>query len=190
MSEELKNCPYPHDAYDYHFEPTVNWEVDCDEWSFYVECEVCGAKGPQVIAIRNYDEPFQMSEYEEKAKCLWNSIVIEDKSKISDGYHTFEELYEHRNLLFLRLLEQEADSCRWSGLNPLGWWSRRHDDGSMYEGYIVVGMYKSTPAQITYHMSEKYIELIQSWLPELERAPEWDGHTPDDVLQRLKLAIK
>jgi hypothetical protein len=47
--------------------------------------------------------------------------MMEDKSKISDGYHTFEELYDHRHVLFLTLclLHHEKAAWKW-GLRRYG----------------------------------------------------------------------
>ncbi len=43
----------------------------------------------------------------------------------SDGYHTFNELYEHRHWLFLCLLAGHA------GIYPM-WMSKAHYDGSSF----------------------------------------------------------
>lgn len=49
---------------------------------------------------------------------------------ISDGYHTFNELYHHRAILF-------ANICNKSGKS---WKSKKHHDGSMYDGMFIVGI--------------------------------------------------
>jgi hypothetical protein len=53
--------------------------------------------------------------------------VIDD---VSDGYHTFAELYQHRFALFLAL-------CR---ALEMGWKSRLHADGTMYPGWFIAGI--------------------------------------------------
>lgn len=102
-----------------------------------------------------------------------------DKGKISDGFHTFDELYEHRTLLMAALM-------RFSG-QP-AWRSRQHDDGSMFEDMFIVGM--TLPVgfdgvQITYHVEAKHWETF-AFAETLDKAPHYDGHTPDDVLKRLR----
>ncbi len=98
----------------------------------------------------------------------------------SDGFHTFDELYEHRTALFALL-------CR---LFPsMAWRSREHhpEDLPMYAGFFVAGLnlpIKGTIRPATYHC------LLERWddfegVPELEHAPRWDGHTPADVLERI-----
>lgn len=91
--------------------------------------------------------------------------------KLSDGYHTFDELYEHRTALLAALVKN----------NPLAYKSKKHHDGSMYDNMFIVGINYDKP--ITYHCEMEYWDKFQC--KEVENAPEWDGHTPDDVVQRL-----
>ena len=99
-----------------------------------------------------------------------------DKGDISDGYHTFNELYNHRAVLFSVICKQDKTS----------WKSRKHHDGTMYDGMFIAGI--GTPyGQCTYHLDNEYWELFK--VKEIPCAPEWDGHTPDDVLTRLKYLI-
>lgn len=104
----------------------------------------------------------------------------------SDGYHTFKELYDHRITLFITL-------CRWIEKHTMAshgyvWRSKRHSDGELCFGtgtQFVLGIGKSNGNQITYHIPiERWDET--DFAETLETAPEWDGHTSDDVIQRLK----
>jgi hypothetical protein len=101
---------------------------------------------------------------------------------ISDGYHTFDELYEHRIALFIALCRIFIDATE----NPaLVWRSKLHADGTMFEGWFILGMDTIYSGQITYHLPlSKWEET--SFAETRDKAPEWDGHTPDDVLERLK----
>lgn len=93
----------------------------------------------------------------------------------SDGYHTFDELYFHRMILFSVICNQNK---------KLAWKSKQHNDGSMYKDYFVVGI--DTPAgQYTYHYHMKYWDYFD--VQSLLFAPEWDKHTPDDVIRLLSL---
>jgi hypothetical protein len=95
---------------------------------------------------------------------------------ISDGYHTFGELYEHRAALFAALIH-----C----VPHRAWMSRRHHDGSEFEGYFIAGLDLPT-GQITYHVPEfwwGFYEFAGALLREY--APEWDGHTSAEVISRL-----
>ena len=95
--------------------------------------------------------------------------------QISDGYHTFDELYMHRAMLFLRICRDHKD---------ISWKSKKHADGSMYEGMFICGV--ETPlGQATYHYNiDPYFDMFSD-IAELEKAPQWDGHTPDEALIRI-----
>ncbi len=100
-----------------------------------------------------------------------------DTNQISDGYHTFGELYDHRIELWIAL-------CR-NINNVYVWRSMRHSDGSSLDGWFVLGMKVTPGTQITYHLP------LDRWgstdfAQTLEHAPEFDGHTSADVIQRLK----
>ena len=111
-------------------------------------------------------------------------IIVDqnDPANTSDGYHTFRELYAHRVALFILLMR----------LNPQNaWWSKLHHDGTMFEGgYIIAGL--TTPfGQVTYHLQDKYIQYLENTdVPYLDLAPEWDGHTPNDVVDRLLKTVE
>lgn len=112
-----------------------------------------------------------------------NKLVIEYDPdgafplRVSDGYHTFDELYEHRCLLWIAL----------TNLHPVrSFKSYCHSDGSSYDGWFILGM--TGPKQMTYHIPNRFWEL--SLARGVDKAPEWDGHTPDDVINRLKDLIQ
>lgn len=105
--------------------------------------------------------------------------------RISDGYHTFDELYEHRITLFIQLCKQVG---LWNESNPKDIWrSERHSDGELAFGgtWFVLGIGKEKGKQITYHLPiEKWEET--NFAETLENAPDFDGHTSNDVLERIK----
>lgn len=107
-------------------------------------------------------------------------IKGKDTNLISDGYHTFGELYEHRITLFIALCRALDTASR----IPV-WRSVAHSDGSVWDGWFILGLYKSYGSQITYHLPmDKWEEC--AFAETLKQAPEWDGHTSADVLERLK----
>jgi len=98
----------------------------------------------------------------------------------SDGYHTFNDLYEHRSELFCALLRILKDPYYSSDC----WRSKLHYDGTMLDGYFIAGI-GTTPGEIiTYHLEMKYWKSLDT-ITTFHRAPEWDGHTSNDVLHRL-----
>ena len=94
---------------------------------------------------------------------------------LSDGYHTFNELYHHRAILFSVICNIFSDKA---------WKSKLHDTGDMFDGMFIVGI--ETPnGQATYHYDiEPYWDMFK--VKELERAPKWDGHTPTDAIERIR----
>jgi hypothetical protein len=102
---------------------------------------------------------------------------------ISDGFHTFKELYEHRVALFLALMASNPD---------MSWFSRYHDDGKFPfddPEWVIAGMNLPT-GQITYHLPASCWNLLwDSGATCLYSAYPWDGHTPNDVVERLNLFV-
>ncbi len=93
---------------------------------------------------------------------------MENNGETSDGYHTFNELYDHRNLLFIALCLHARDYARW----------RPH-----YPGWPVLFL-ELSGAQISYHVQEKYLPLFQDKI-QRDDDYKWDGHESKDVLDRL-----
>lgn len=133
-----------------------------------------------------YNINIKAKDTEELVKAI-NDIIPENTTgKISDHYHTFDELYDHRITLFITLCRSVADYCN-VGMNAEVWRSKKHSDGELAFGgtWFVLGINKEAGEQITYHLPiDRWDET--SFAEELEVAPEWDGHTPEDVLKRLK----
>lgn len=93
---------------------------------------------------------------------------------VSDGYHTFNELYDHRAKLFSVICNEHKD---------LAWKSKKHDNGDMYDGMFIVGI-KTPDGQATYHYNiEPYWNMFK--VEEIEFAPKWDGHTPEEAIRRI-----
>lgn len=120
-----------------------------------------------------------------------NSDGTPNMGDVSDGYHTFDELYEHRSILFLALLRSIQDTNEFAEYESLDvfahpWYSKKHEDGTMFPGMFIAGM-STDHGSVTYHFDEKYLPLFEkAEIEYLDRAPEWDGHTPEDGLEVLK----
>ena len=116
-------------------------------------------------------------KYVSKIKNWWgNSIDSDNIGEFSDGYHTFNELYHHRAILFSVICNK---------FKKLAWKSLKHSDNDepMYDGMFIVGI--NTPqGPASYHYNiEPYWDLFDC--KELPKAPEWDLHTPDDAIKRI-----
>jgi hypothetical protein len=95
---------------------------------------------------------------------------------VSDGYHTFEELYEHRSVLFISLMKQMPEKA---------FWTRKNKEGEEWPGWIIVGINDPIFGQISYHVSSTFIPLLDG-IQEIPYNEKFDGHTSEDVLDRLK----
>jgi NTP pyrophosphatase (non-canonical NTP hydrolase) len=104
-----------------------------------------------------------------------SKIVPVDFSHISDGYHTFDDLYRHRYALFGALC-----TC----YKRESWKSKLHSDGTSFPGYFIAGITLPT-GPVTYHIPAKLYNEFPA-IP-VDRAPDWDGHNAYDVLDRLML---
>ena len=95
---------------------------------------------------------------------------------LSDGYHTYNELYHHRAVLFSVIVNQNKE---------IAWKSKKHHDGTMYDGMFIVGI--DTPqGQYSYHYDiEPYWNMFDC--KELDNAPVWDGHEPKDIDRLLSV---
>ncbi len=91
---------------------------------------------------------------------------------ISDGYHTFDELYEHRCWLFANLCLQNANKSCW-----------KRDPNT--PGWIILYLEGEPTGQISYHVPERFLSILSGKIQE-DHHHEWDGHTSNDVLIRLK----
>lgn len=112
-------------------------------------------------------------------KLILNSIANAptlSADEISDGYHTFSDLYEQRLILSAALAKN----------NPKAWKSKLHEDGTepFDGGWFIMG-FDTKEGSYTYHYELKDWDLFQC--KELERGKPWDGHTSKDVRRLLSM---
>lgn len=105
-----------------------------------------------------------------------NSTINGDTS---DGYHTFNELYEHRNLLFLLAVNELA--WNHTDIQTYSYWVEEH-----YPGWDLVVLQGKTFAQISYHVPVSLRAGYENTLPKRKSDSDYDGHTSHDVIVRLK----
>lgn len=167
---KLKPCP--------HCGNNPVERFDCGMgWGYTIKCDNCGAQVRKwspypAKAINMAIEAWNM-RYEE-------TTTNEINGQTSDGCHTFDELYHHRAVLFSIIVHNYPE---------LSWKSKLHCTGDMLDGMFIVGI--DTPyGQATYHYDlDPYWDMFDC--KELEFAPEWDGHTADQAIERIgKLRMK
>lgn len=106
-----------------------------------------------------------------------------DMGNVSDGYHTFNELYRYRMLynaaFFNELAKGDVKVCK----------SHKHYDGEeCFGGGWFIVMAELPTGQISNHYENRYWELFN--IPELDTAWEWDEHTPNEAADRIESYLK
>jgi len=114
----------------------------------------------------------------ERIKAICTAANVNDIDDVSDGFHTFRELYYQRMMLFAAIVKQNKDKA---------WKSLRHEDGELCfgGGWFIVGI--DTPeGSYTYHYETNFYSLFAC--EELKCGKHWDGHTEKDVARLLSLS--
>lgn len=112
-----------------------------------------------------------------KIDAICNIANIDDIGNLSDGFHTFNQLYYQRMILFAVIVNQNKAKA---------WKSLRHEDGELCfgGGWFIVGI--DTPeGSYTYHYENKYFDMFDCKI--LDYGKHWDGHTEKDVTRLLSL---
>lgn len=106
-------------------------------------------------------------------KSLKDSGFFNTKN-LCDKHYSIRELYNHRMVLFNILCQTYYH---------LAWKSKKHYEDEIFNDTFIAGINtKKGPA--TFHFKMEYFENFN--IPEIEKAPKYDGYSTDDVLNRLK----
>ena len=127
----------------------------------------------------NFDDAEEIQSAQDKIIKALEQESCEDKGEVSDGYHTFNQLYHQRAVLFATIVNSNKSKA---------WKSFKHSDGKYcFDSngeWFIVGI--DTPqGSYTYHYEKKYWDMFDC--KELQYGKEWDGHTEEDVTRLLSL---
>lgn len=106
--------------------------------------------------------------------------VEQINGETSDGYHTFNELYDYRRVYNAALFNEWHQQGGKHGVHK----SWKHSDGELCFGggwFVVVA--ELPTGQVTNHYEAKYWEDFK--VPEQATANTYDGHTPKEALDRI-----
>ena len=127
--------------------------------------------------VKAFNEDSNVRELKELRSIISSLQQEQDMGEVSDGYHTFNELYYYRmlyNAAFFNLLPKE-----WVHK------SKRHHTGEeCFGGGWFIVMANLPTGQVSNHYELKDWDLFK--VPEKEFANEWDGHTPQEAAERIK----
>lgn len=144
-----------------------------------------------------------MNEYrlilEERAKIEGidlDTAEVDCPGDVSDGYHTFNELYRYRMLynaaLFkaIRLWHMSSLSGDGDAFALRTGKSKRHHDGTepFGGGWFVVWVTLPDGSVIFNHYRMEYWNLFSA--DEHDTAPEWDGSTPEQEADMLETWLR
>ena len=120
----------------------------------------------------------QMDNEQKRIETICSIANINNIEDLSDGYHTFKQLYYQRMMLFAAIVKQNKDKA---------WKSLRHEDGELCfgGGWFIVGV-ETPEGSYTYHYEDIYYSLFDC--EELPKGKHWDGHTEKDVTRLLSLS--
>lgn len=148
----------------------------------------------EIIDTYNPNDYFEMKA--RRSEDIMALRIIEQNTKdigeVSDGYHTFNELYDYRMLYNAAFFNSLAYYDEWAD----GCWevecdvhkSKKHSDGEdCFGGGWFIVMAELPTGQISNHYEMKYWDLFK--IPEKEKANKYDGHTPQQAAERLKKFI-
>lgn len=108
---------------------------------------------------------------------------------MSEQEKHIQTLYDHRNHLYIALLSviyKGSEYLDWEV--PTIWKSMTHSDGHYDPDWFLVGIATAPGEQMSYHLPIKHwddLEFVQT----LDIAPEWDGHSSEDVIERLRFFL-
>ncbi len=117
-------------------------------------------------------------------------LLGHDSDEVSDGWHTFGELYHYRMLYNAGMVNALVKLLPGNARNEPFCKSWRHSDGELCFGkdnYFVVVMQLPT-GQVSNHYKGEHWDLFK--VPEVDRAPEYDGHTPQHAAERLEKYLR
>ena len=106
--------------------------------------------------------------------------ILNDIGEFSDGYHTFNELYDYRKAYNAAFFNELAKKRLYDVHK-----SRLHSDGEIPFGddnWFIV-MAELPTGQVSNHYEMKDWDLFD--IPEKDKANVYDGHSPQDVYERL-----
>ena len=102
-----------------------------------------------------------------------------DTDLISDTWHTFGELYQHRSILFIKLCKELSLKKDYQVFR-----TKKHNDESIMEEYFILGVKLPDHSYISYHINNEYWDLCE-FAKKIEKSPIKGKYTSNDALTNL-----
>lgn len=130
-------------------------------------------------------KPIEVQNHDKKQGFFYTKM-----SEVSDGYHTFDELYKYRMLYHANWVNELYDNgFQHISDEAVAHWdlhkSRKHSDGEdcFGGGWFIVSITLPT-GQVSNHYPDEYWDFFR--IDSRKKASKWDGHTPEEAAQRLE----
>ena len=121
----------------------------------------------------------EITSYDQAVEILGELLPMLTSHDIRDEHHSMAELYHYR------MLYNAVAIMAWrrEGISVVK--SLKHHDGEFCfgGGWFIVTAQLPT-GQVSNHYQTQHWDLFA--VPEVEEAPQWDGHTPDEAAKRIK----
>lgn len=111
-----------------------------------------------------------------------NNLTSDEKENISDGYHSFKELYSQRITIWKAFITSLTliPNCPYNVYK-----CKKHHDGTGYDGWFMSLVIGANNEQISYHLPDSEWDTCSGIIYEQAPVP-WDGHGCDEVLERIE----
>lgn len=130
-------------------------------------------RGYDALFESHFDDP----KMEKAIETACEIAGVDDEGDLSDGNHTFNDLYHQRCILFATLVNLFPE---------ISWKTKRHDDGELCFGGKNFLVCIDTPAgPYSYHYPMEDWDKFEC--QEIEQAKPFDGHTDKDVERLFSL---
>ena len=171
------------------------------EWNEYVRLEAKFRRTPTPEVVELKARVAELEQQLEAGGAEWSRMATQydelmgkalahDKmmttptKEWSDGMHTFGELYEYR-------MVYHAMAAQWwleNGHPVVKSWHHSDGEKCFGGGWFVVVADLEGVGQVSNHYAEEHWDVFD--VPEVERPPEYDGHTPAVALERLWMMLE
>lgn len=137
----------------------------------------------QAYQHKRIKESFYISRHAKN--CAWHHSFKSDDCDC-DGSLTFDELYKSNKRLFITLIKSLNAFNLIDNKNVVDLWcSTTCFDDIKPDGYFFCGINTAKGEQITFMLEVMYWPEVSKFCQVLSKAPQHDGHTFADVLDRL-----
>lgn len=113
------------------------------------------------------------------------AVLRDERDVITDGFHTFGELYRERSALTAALARMALEQNEY-GFNDCDAWIDRDNNGQL--GFCTVLYVLLPTGQVSWHFSDADAADLLKWIPKRRPAKsrQYDGHSTQEKFARVE----